>query len=66
MTNQHNIEREITVATTQHISDVKYLLILLNGTVSIYRFKYLLGENPYKEKSQNNTEAKYVSIFQNK
>lgn len=63
MTNQHSIEKEITVAITQHICDVKY--ILLNWTVSIYGLKYLTKDNPYKEKSENNTEAKYLSIFQN-
>lgn len=57
MTNQPNTDWEITVATTQRIPDVK--VILRNWRVYIYGFKYLIKENPKKEKSENKTEAKH-------
>lgn len=62
MTN-HHIEREITDALIHQLSNMKY--ILLNWIVTIYGFKHLMKENPCKGKLQNNSEGKYVKMFQN-
>lgn len=62
MTN-HHIEREITVALMHQLSNIKYML--LNWIVTIYGFKHLMKKNPCKEKFENNSEGKYVKMFQN-